>query len=93
MSITVSPNFFQCLLKLQEKNHKVYSWEAVGTALGMSRQAARTLFMGEHKENSFVKYSTIAGLLTFFHEQGLPITIGDLFTVTESADTPPELLH
>ena len=81
MTITVLPNYFHCLLKLQEKNHKVYSWADVGNSLGISRQAALSLFMNEPSENGFIKYSTLAGLLHFFASEGLPLTINDLFTV------------
>lgn len=69
-------------MKLQEKRHRVYSWQDVGTALGMSRQAAQSLFMGEPTENGFVKYSTLAGLLDFFAAEGMPITVNDLFVVS-----------
>lgn len=69
-------------MKLQEKNHKIYSWQEVGTALGMSRQAAQALFMNEPSENSFIKYSTLGGVLAFFAAEGMPVTINDLFTTT-----------
>lgn len=83
MTITVSPNYFQKLLELQSKNHRVYSWQDVGTALGMSRQAAQHLFMSPPTGNGFVKYSTLAALLAFFKSEGLEITVGDLFAVTD----------
>lgn len=82
MQITVSPNLFQKLLDLQSKNHRVYSWQDVGTALGMSRQAAQHLFMSEVSDNSFIKYSTMSRLLTFFANEGMQIGVEDLFSVT-----------
>lgn len=85
MTITVSPNYFQKLLDLQAKNHRVYSWQDVGTSLGMSRQAAQHLFMSPPTDNSFVKYSTLAALLAFFAAEGMPVTVGDLFTVTDDS--------
>ncbi len=81
MTINVSPNFFQCLMKLQEKRHKVYSWQDIGSALGMSRQAAQHLFLSEPSDNGFIKYSTMSALLDFFAAEGMPITVADLFTV------------
>lgn len=91
MTTNVLPNFFQCLMKLQEKRHKVYSWQDVGTALGMSRQAAQALFLSDQKDNSFIKYSTLSKLIDFFAAEGMPITVNDLFIVTtESPENPPE---
>ena len=79
MTTKVLPNFFACLMRLQEKNKKVYSWQDVGSALGMSRQAAQSLFIKEPPDTGFVRYSTIAGLLDFFAREGMPVTINDLF--------------
>lgn len=88
MTISVSPNYFQKLLDLQAKNHRIYSWQDVGSALGMSRQAAQHLFMSPPTENSFVKYSTLSKLLAFFRAEGLDITVADLFTVDTPASGP-----
>lgn len=71
-------------MKLQEKNRKVYSWQYVGTSLGMSRQAAQSLFLNEPNEKSFIKYSTLAGIIAFFESEGMPVTISDLFTVNKT---------
>lgn len=71
-------------MRLQEQNKKVYSWADVGNAIGMSRQAAQSLFMSEPTENSFLRYGTFGELLDFFHAEGMPITPNDLFVVEDS---------
>jgi hypothetical protein len=73
-------------MKLQEKNRKVYSWQDVGSALGMSRQAAQALFMKEPDSKSFIKYSTLAGIITFFEAEGMPVSFDDLLIVRETGD-------
>lgn len=82
MSVTVTPNYFQKLLDLQAKKHRVYSWQDIGTALGMSRQAAQHLFMSPTSDKGFIKYSTLGALLAFFAAEGMPVTVGDLFIVS-----------
>lgn len=82
----VRPNFYGCLLKLQGLNHNRYSWADIGRDIGMSRQAAQNLFMNEATDDGFAKYGTLAALLAFFAREGMPVTIGDLFVVTD--DTP-----
>lgn len=56
--------------------------EYIGRAMGISRQAAQSLFESEGvTDNGFMKYGTQGALLTFFHAEGMPITIADLFSV------------
>lgn len=82
MTTTIRPAFHAQLSKLQEKNHKRYSWTELGDAIGISRQAARSLFLSESTDDGFIKYGTLAALLDFFAAEGMPVEIGDLFTVT-----------
>lgn len=84
----VRPNFYGCLLKLQGINHNRYSWADIGREIGMSRQAAQNLFMNEATDDGFAKYGTLAALLSFFDREGMPITVGDLLTV--SYEPPPD---
>lgn len=81
---TVKPNFFTCLMRLQDKNKKIYSWAEIGDAIGMSRQAAQSLFMAETTDNSFLRYGTFGRLVDFFATEGLPVAPNDLFVIDDS---------
>lgn len=73
-------------MRLQDQNHKVYSWQAIGEALDMSRQAAQNLFMNEPSGNSFIKYATLARLIDFFAREGMDVKLDDLLEVVESPE-------
>ena len=81
--IVVRPNFYNCLNELQRQKQRNYSWAEVGRSMGISRQATLNLFTNEATDDSFIKYGTLASLLSFFAAEGMPITISDLFVVSE----------
>lgn len=84
LDTVIKPAFMECLLRLQEQNQKRYTWSEIGTALGMSKQGARNLFT---KESDSVRYSTLSGLLNFFANEGLRLTVGDLLPIETVAYT------
>lgn len=82
--ITMKPNFFSCLLKLQAQNGRVYSWQDVGQKIGLSRQATHALFTGKLSDKAFIKYTTLGKLIEFFESEGMPVTPNDLFVIARS---------
>lgn len=83
---TVKPRFFSCLMDLQTKKLKVYTWQEIGEALSMSRQAAQNLFMNTPSDNGFIKYATLASLMDFFAREGMSVNLDDLFEIVESPE-------
>lgn len=83
----VRPNLLPLLHKMEEVNNRRYKWAELGRMMGVSRQAAHALFMAEDiTDDSFMKYGTAGALLDLFNNEGLDITIADLFTVTTADD-------
>ena len=70
----VQLNINDLLYRLEGQNKKHYSDAAVGKAMGLHRHTIKTMRDGKPEP-------TLDKLLDFFHSQGMPITIADLFTV------------
>ncbi len=71
------------LSKLESKNGR-YSYARIAEISGISRQGVRRILTEETRQ---IDVSTLDKLLNFFSAEGMPVTINDLFTVT---DTPGE---
>lgn len=73
-------NLHEPISRLEQKKNRRYSYAEIADISGLTRQGARRLL----KERSDrVDLSTLARLLTFFAAEGMPITIGDLFAVSD----------
>lgn len=74
-------NFLELLQSLErQKNGRRYTYSEIADKAGLSRQTATKLFTGKSKA---IDLATIDKLLAFFAAEGMPVTVGDLFTVTE----------
>lgn len=73
----------QRLAELEAKNDKRYGFAeiAAGTGDRLSRQHVRRLL---EKTPTRPDVETLGALLDFFEDQGMPITVADLFTVTRT---------
>ncbi len=76
---TVTLNYVKLLHELESVNRRRYKYTEIGKITGLSRQTATKLFTGKAKG---IDLETIAKLLDFFADEGMPIRPGDLFTVT-----------
>ncbi len=76
---TVTLNYVTLLQKVERKNQRRYKYSEIAKITGLSRQTATKLFTGKAQA---VDLATLAALLDFFAAEGMPISPGDLFTVT-----------
>jgi hypothetical protein len=72
-------NLHAPLGKLEEKNGR-YSYARISDKSGISRQGVRRLLVEGTQQ---IDVGTLSKLLAFFAAEGMPITVGDLFTVTD----------
>lgn len=85
-------NLHKALGRLQEKNNRSYNASDIETSLkdafGELRITRQTVHRFMRPSNSIraVSDDTLAALLDFFTIEGMPIGVGDLFTVTDSPD-------
>lgn len=75
-------NLIQQLAKLENKKQRRYNNAEIGRKAGLSRQTVRNV-MGNAPTQ--INVDTLGGLLAFFADEGMPVTINDLFTVTDDA--------
>lgn len=85
-------NLHKALGRLQEKNNRSYNasdiestLESVFGELRVTRQTVHR-FMRPSSSVRAVSDDTLAALIDFFAIEGMPIGVGDLFTVTDSPD-------
>ena len=72
------------LRRLAVKNNRDYDKSYVAEKTGLSRT---TITAVTNNTSGRVDLATLQRLLDFFTSEGLPITIGDLFTTTTDAQT------
>jgi hypothetical protein len=75
-------NLHAPLSKLEEKNGR-YSYARISDKSGISRQGVRRLLVEGTQQ---IDVDTLSKLLAFFAAEGMPITVGDLFTVTSTGE-------
>lgn len=69
------------LSELQKKNRRPYTYADVANLSGLTRQGVRRLMTQDTKQ---IDIDTLSKLHTFFESQGMPLSTGDLFTVTQN---------
>lgn len=79
----IQSNLKQLLRELEAKNQKDYEIGKVAKAAGLSRFTVSMLANNNHARTDF---STLAKLLWFFKQEGMTITLNDLFTVTDTSE-------
>ncbi len=83
-------NLFALRAKLESKDTRSYPWREIADAAGVHRNTMQNI-AGNKTSNIDVE---VAGkLLDFFHHEGMPITIADLFTVTADEPEPSPVTH
>ena len=76
---TVKLDLITPLSELQKKNHRHYTYADIASISGLTRQGVRRLLTQETKQ---IDLDTMQKLVDFFHKEGMPVTLNDLFTVT-----------
>ncbi len=72
-------NIFRLIKRLEEQKNMPYSNTAIADKSGLSRVTVNSLVSSDTKR---IDLATIDKLLDFFAAEGMPIEVGDLFTVT-----------
>jgi hypothetical protein len=72
-------NVFRLVKRLEEQKNEPYTNTAIADKTGLSRVTVNSLVAGSTNR---IDLATIDKLLDFFAAEGMPITPGDLFTVT-----------
>lgn len=75
----VSHNLFALKRQLEIHSNRPYTWAEIEAATGIHRN---TLSNYASNSTSRLDFDVAARLLDFFAAEGMPITVGDLFTVT-----------
>lgn len=73
-------NVFRLVKLLEAQTGKPYSNTVVAGKADLSRVTVNSLVAGTTNR---IDLATIDKLLDFFAAEGMPVTVGDLFTVTE----------
>lgn len=73
-------NLHKPLSQLEQMKNRRYSFNEIALATGLTRQGVRRLLK---EPSDRIDVNTIAKLLSFFATEGMPITVSDLFTVTQ----------
>ena len=81
---TVQFNLLGTIHRLEELRGRRYSYSDIANGAGLNRQGVRYLLQSPPKR---IDLETLSKLLDFFAAEGLPITVGDLFTTTTDAQT------
>ena len=76
---TIKFNLFPLRAKLEGNLQGPVSWVRIAEATGVHRNTMQNIV---NNKTSTVDLEVMGKLLDFFHSQGMPITIADLFTVT-----------
>lgn len=75
---TVQSNLFRLIAQLEANTGKPYPLQVVAAKSGVHRHTIEVLAKGTPQG---IHFKTMAGLLDFFASEGMPITVGDLFTI------------
>jgi hypothetical protein len=74
-------NLHTPLSKLESEKQRRYSYAEIAEIAGLTRQGVRRLLKEPTKQ---IDVETLNRLIVFFEHEGMPISVSDLFTVTES---------
>lgn len=74
----VTFRLFELVKDLEKMKGQNYSLSTISDKTGITRAALSRMI--NHKTDR-VYLSTIETLLTFFHDEGLPVTLADMFSV------------
>jgi hypothetical protein len=77
--IKVEFNLKQLVRQLEAKNGRDYEIQQIAKACNLSRFTVAGI---ANNSNVRIELGTLAKLLKFFAAEGMPVAIGDLFTVT-----------
>jgi hypothetical protein len=75
---SVKFDLFRQLRQLEAQNEKQYSYRDIARSGTMHRHTVERIASNESNEKMLRQ---LAELLDFFHAEGMPIEIGDLFSV------------
>lgn len=78
--VNVKFNLKQLLRELSAKNNKDYEYQQVAQAAGLSRFTVASIASDSSVR---IEKLTIAKLIEFFKDEGMPITLLDLIVVTD----------
>lgn len=71
-----SLKIFDAVNQLEKHNGRRYSESEIAAATKLHRHTIAAVMKGKHDK-------TLSKLLAFFASEGMPITVGDLFTITD----------
>jgi transcriptional regulator with XRE-family HTH domain len=74
-----SLKIFDAVNQLEKRNGRRYSESEIAVATGLHRHTIAAVMKGKQDK-------TLSKLLAFFAAEGMPITVGDLFTVTSTGE-------
>lgn len=77
---TINYNLFSLKRELELKKQTEYSWSKIAVGSGIHRNTILNMANGRTRR---VDLDIMERLVSYFADQGMPITVGDLFTVTE----------
>jgi len=75
---TVKYNLFKLKAQLEAQSGRTYAWSEIADRVGAHRNTIMNL---AGNRTSTIDVAVAAGLLDFFGDEGMPVTIADLFTV------------
>jgi hypothetical protein len=81
---TIKYNLFALKNRLESKTSRPYPWTEVSRQSGVNINTIKNLV---GNKTGRVDLENLARLIDFFKRQGLPVTLSDIFTVTET-DSP-----
>ena len=67
--------------ELEQLRHRRYNYTDIADAANLSRHTVRKWLTGEVKA---IDLESLGKLLDFFAAEGMPVTVADLFTVTDA---------
>lgn len=76
--ITVKFNLFRPLGQLEAIKGRRYEYNEIAERSGLSRQTVRNIMKEAPQQ---INVATLAGLLSFFAGEGMPVEIGQFFEV------------
>lgn len=79
----VTFNLRQLLRMLSIRNDEEYEIQQIAAATGLNRLTVSKLINGD---SGRIEFRTIEKLLEFFKTNGMPITLDQLFTVTDTSE-------
>jgi hypothetical protein len=70
---------FEQLKRLEAMKGRNYQHAEIADKTGLNRHTVKTVFSNA---TTRIDLATMAAVLSFFHAEGMPITVAELFTVT-----------